>query len=97
MPYGNWSGCHVVAGDMNAPNYGDLALGDAFQKHSYPFGIHGECRTAGAFSTKATTFRMYTYVECGLALMQQPKAARDGRCSTARLCPCCATSTVCGM
>jgi len=25
--------------DRNAPEFGDLAVGDGFQKHSYPFGI----------------------------------------------------------
>ena len=38
-PYGNWSGCHAVGWDQNAPEFGDLAVGDQFQKHSYPFGI----------------------------------------------------------
>ena len=37
--YGNWSGCHAVGWDRNAPEFGDLAVGDQFQKHSYPFGI----------------------------------------------------------
>ena len=39
MPYGNWSGAHAVAWEYNAPEFGDLAVGDAFQKHSYPFGV----------------------------------------------------------
>ena len=34
---GNWSGCHAVGWERNAPEFGDLAVGDAFQKHSYPF------------------------------------------------------------
>ena len=38
-PRGNWSGCHAVQWEMNAPEFGDLAVGDQFQKHSYPFGI----------------------------------------------------------
>ena len=38
-PYGNWSGCHAVQWEMNAPEFGDLAVGDQFQKHSYPFAI----------------------------------------------------------
>src|SRR5271157_837085 len=38
-PRGNWSGCHSVGWDRNAPEFGDLAVGDGFQKHSYPFGI----------------------------------------------------------
>ena len=36
---GNWSGCHAVGWDRNAPEFGDLAVGDGFQKHSYPWGI----------------------------------------------------------
>ena len=36
---GNWSGCHAVGWDRNAPEFGDLAVGDQFQKHSYPFFI----------------------------------------------------------
>ena len=39
QPCGNWSGCHAVGWDRNAPEFGDLAVGDGFQKHSYPFGI----------------------------------------------------------
>src|SRR5712672_2457726 len=39
MSYGNWSGCHAVGWDYNAPEFGDLAVGDNFQKHSYPFAI----------------------------------------------------------
>jgi tricarballylate dehydrogenase len=39
MPYGNWAGCHAVGWDLNAPEFGDLAVGDNFQKHSYPLGI----------------------------------------------------------
>lgn len=72
MPYGNWSGCHAVAGDLNAPNYGDITLGDAFQKHSYPFGvlINAEGRR---FFDEGADFRMYTYVKCGHTLMQQPQ------------------------
>src|SRR5207302_5289619 len=33
-PVGNWSGCHAVAWERNAPEFGDLAVGDQFQKHS---------------------------------------------------------------
>ena len=41
-PCGNWSGCHAVQWEMNAPEFGDLAVGDQFQKHSYPFAHHGQ-------------------------------------------------------
>ena len=36
--HGNWSGCHAVAWDRNAPEFGDLAVGDGFQKHSLSLG-----------------------------------------------------------
>src|SRR5581483_6737882 len=39
MPYGHWSGGHAVAWDRNAPEFGDLSVGDNFQKHNYPFSI----------------------------------------------------------
>jgi tricarballylate dehydrogenase len=39
MPTGNWSGGHAVGWDRNAPEFGDLSVGDNFQKHSYPLGI----------------------------------------------------------
>ena len=32
-------GRHACAWDMNAPPFGDLDVGDRFQKHDYPFGI----------------------------------------------------------
>ena len=41
-PYGHWSGGHAVAWELNAPEFGDLAVGDQFRKHSYPFGDHGQ-------------------------------------------------------
>ena len=39
QPHGNWSGCHAVAWDLNAPPYGNRQITDLFQKHSYPYGI----------------------------------------------------------
>ncbi|HEY0437200.1 MAG TPA: FAD-dependent oxidoreductase, partial [Phenylobacterium sp.] len=39
MPTGQWSGSHAVQWEKNAPEFGDLAVGDGFQKHSYPFGV----------------------------------------------------------
>jgi len=37
-PYGNWSGCHATGWDRYAPEFGDVNVGDQFQKHSYIFG-----------------------------------------------------------
>ena len=70
-PYGNWSGCHAVGWDMNAPPYGDLAVGDGFQKHSYPFGImvNGQGRR---FLDEGADFRNYTYAKYGREILAQP-------------------------
>jgi tricarballylate dehydrogenase len=70
-PCGNWSGCHAVGWDRNAPEFGDLAVGDGFQKHSYPFGImlnaHGE-----RFVDEGADFRNYTYAKYGAVILRQP-------------------------
>jgi tricarballylate dehydrogenase len=71
MPYGNWSGCHAVGWDRNAPEFGDLSVGDGFQKHSYPFGImvNGNGRR---FVDEGADFRNYTYAKYGRAILEQP-------------------------
>ncbi len=70
-PAGHWSGCHAVAWDRNAPEFGDLAVGDGFQKHSYPFGImvnaHGR-----RFVDEGADFRNYTYARYGRVVLEQP-------------------------
>ena len=55
-PYGHWSGCHAVGWDLNAPEFGDLAVGDGFQKHSYPFRRHAQCQGRRDSSTRAPIF-----------------------------------------
>jgi tricarballylate dehydrogenase len=70
-PRGNWSGCHAVQWDMNAPEFGDLAVGDQFQKHSYPFGIL--INAAGRrFVDEGADFRNYTYAKYGRVVLEQP-------------------------
>jgi tricarballylate dehydrogenase len=70
-PCGHWSGCHAVAWERNAPEFGDLAVGDAFQKHSYPWGIminaDGE-----RFVDEGADFRNYTYAKYGRIILNQP-------------------------
>jgi tricarballylate dehydrogenase len=71
MPTGNWSGCHAVGWDRNAPEFGDLSVGDNFQKHSYPFGIM--LNAAGErFVDEGADFRNYTYAKYGRAILMQP-------------------------
>ncbi len=68
--YGHWSGCHAVGWDMNAPEFGDLAVGDGFQKHSYPFGIM--LNTDGnRFVDEGADFRNYTYAKYGARILEQ--------------------------
>lgn len=71
MPVGNWSGCHAVQWERNAPEFGDLAVGDGFQKHSYPFGIvvNAEGRR---FIDEGADFRNYTYAKYGREVLKQP-------------------------
>ena len=71
MPYGNWSGCHAVGWDRNAPEFGDLSVGDGFQKHSYPFGIMVNGR-GRRFVDEGADFRNYTYAKYGRVILEQP-------------------------
>ncbi len=70
-PAGNWSGCHAVGWELNAPEFGDLAIGDSFQKHSYPWGVmvnaHGK-----RFVDEGADFRNYTYAKYGRRILEQP-------------------------
>jgi tricarballylate dehydrogenase len=70
-PCGNWSGCHAVSWEMNAPEFGDLAVGDQFQKHSYPFAIMINA-TGRRFVDEGADFRNYTYAKYGRVVLEQP-------------------------
>ena len=70
-PYGNWSGCHAVQWEMNAPEFGDLAVGDQFQKHSYPFAVLVNA-TGRRFVDEGADFRNYTYAKYGRLVLEQP-------------------------
>jgi tricarballylate dehydrogenase len=69
---GNWSGCHAVAWDRNAPDFGDLAVGDGFQKHSYPLGVMLNAR-GERFVDEGADFRNYTYAKYGRVILEQPQ------------------------
>ena len=70
-PCGNWSGGHAVQWEMNAPEFGDLAVGDQFQKHSYPFSIMINA-TGKRFVDEGADFRNYTYAKYGRVVLEQP-------------------------
>ena len=67
---GHWSGCHAVAWDQHAPDFGDLSVGDNFQKHSYPLGVmlNAEGRR---FVDEGADFRNYTYAKYGREVLRQ--------------------------
>ena len=70
-PYGQWSGCHSVAWDVNAPPTGDWRVRAGYMRHSYPFGI--VVNSAGVrFLDEGADFRNYTYAKYGAALLDQP-------------------------
>ncbi len=70
-PYGNWSGCHATGWDRHAPEFGDVNVGDQFQKHSYIFGllINAEGRR---FVDEGADFHSFTYAKYGGEVLKQP-------------------------
>jgi tricarballylate dehydrogenase len=70
-PYGNWSGCHATGWDRYAPEFGDVNVGDQFQKHSYIFGllINAEGRR---FVDEGADFHSFTYAKYGGEVLKQP-------------------------
>jgi len=68
---GHWSGAHAVQWDMNAPPFGDLSVGDQFQKHNYPFGVLLNA-SGQRFLDEGKDFHSYTYAAYGHEVMKQP-------------------------
>lgn len=73
-PHGNWSGCHSVAWDVNAPATGDLTIGDQFQKHNYPFGIIVNAN-GKRYVDEGLNFHSHTYAMYGGEILKQPGMA----------------------
>jgi precorrin 3B synthase CobZ len=69
---GNWSGCHSVAWDANAPaNTGDRAVSNEFTKSGYPLGLMLN-RDGERFVDEGVDLRNYTYAIFGRAILAQP-------------------------
>lgn len=68
--HGNWSGCHAVFYDLNAPAIGDINVLN-MQKNYFHLGIvvnaNGE-----RFFDEGSDFRNYTYSAMGEKVLQQP-------------------------
>ena len=70
-PYGNWSGCHATGWDLNAPEFGDVDVGDQFQKHSYIFGLLINAN-GRRFVDEGADFHSFTYAKYGGEVLKQP-------------------------
>jgi len=70
-PYGNWSGAHATGWDLNAPEFGDVNVGDQFQKHSYIFGLLINAN-GKRFVDEGADFHSFTYAKYGGEVLKQP-------------------------
>ncbi|KAI9926425.1 hypothetical protein ASPWEDRAFT_695775 [Aspergillus wentii DTO 134E9] len=69
---GNWSGCHCVAWDANAPtDTGDREISNEFTKSGYPLGIMVN-RRGDRFVDEGSDMRNYTYAVVGRQILNQP-------------------------
>ena len=74
QPFGNWSGAHAVAWDLNAPPTGNRIVADLYQKHSYPYGLVVNV-DGQRFVDEGADLRNYTYARYGRAILAQPERA----------------------
>ncbi|MCB5944244.1 FAD-dependent tricarballylate dehydrogenase TcuA [Acidocella sp. KAb 2-4] len=70
MSYGHWSGCHSVAYERNAPEFGEPGV-LGLQKNSFPMGIMINAR-GERFFDEGADFRNYIYADLGRAILAQP-------------------------
>ncbi|KIW27048.1 precorrin 3B synthase CobZ [Cladophialophora immunda] len=69
---GNWSGCHSVAWDANAPSdTGDREASNEFTKSGYPLGLMFNV-LGERFVDEGVDLRNYTYAKFGRAILAQP-------------------------
>ena len=70
---GDWSECHATPVDADCPEFGDLDLGAATNRLSYPYGVMVNLR-GERFADEGEDFKLYTYAKMGTAIMHQPHA-----------------------
>lgn len=70
--HGNWTGCHAVFYDLNAPAFGDINLLNQ-QKNYFTLGIVVNA-DGRRFVDEGTNFRNYTYSGMGARVLGQPGA-----------------------
>lgn len=71
QPYGQWSGCHTVAWDRYAPDYGDPEVDNNRERNCYQFSIMVDAE-GKRFVDEGADFRNFTYAKLGRAVIQQP-------------------------
>ncbi|MFJ8237930.1 FAD-dependent tricarballylate dehydrogenase TcuA [Ureibacillus sp. NPDC094379] len=70
--YGEWSGCHSIGTDYNAPKVGDFNKpGDIYKKSSFPLGLLIN-NNGNRFVDEGADFRNYTYAKYGREVLKQP-------------------------
>jgi tricarballylate dehydrogenase len=69
--YGQWSGCHSVAWERYASDFGDVNAPHAGYRHSYPFSIMVNSE-GKRFLDEGADFRNYTYAKYGRVVLEQP-------------------------
>lgn len=70
VAHGNWTGCHAVFYDLNAPNFGDINLLNQ-QKNYYTLGIVVNAE-GKRFVDEGEEFRNYNYSGMGARVLGQP-------------------------
>lgn len=71
--YGEWSGCHSIGTDYNAPKVGDFNKpGDIYKKSSFPLGLMIN-KNGNRFVDEGADFRNYTYAKYGREVLKQPE------------------------
>lgn len=72
VAHGNWTGCHAVFYDLNAPAFGDINLLNQ-QKNYFTLGIVVNA-DGRRFIDEGRDFRNYTYSGMGARVLAQPGA-----------------------
>lgn len=71
--FGDWSGCHAVAWDLNAPACNEQRLSQRYERDSYPLGIYVNL-LGERFVDEGEDFRNYTYARFGQEIIRQPRS-----------------------
>jgi tricarballylate dehydrogenase len=68
-PFGHWGGCHSVAADYFAPEFGDRVHGDISERVSFRFGITVD-RDGRRYFDEGADLRAFTYAISGRNIIE---------------------------